>query len=514
MNKKSLFLIILLIITAIYYLPIINLPLSPYDEAVILVGAEKVLDGQIPHKNFSSEYPLGQIGVLAALFKVFGVSVMTERVYDLAINSLLSLLIFMIIRFFTSTGTALIGWVMSLIWLQHSSYPAYPVYPSVMFIFISIYFMLFHIKKQKNSYVILSAIFIVLAIFFRHDMGGYAAIAVTSVLIFRRIMGVQSWTPLVIFIASGIIASLPVIIYFIMNSALGYLYNDLILLPLIMTKYMGLPYPSITRWNLPFYVFPAVVLTGAISSVLLIVRKKDDVVACGILLISLIGIFFFNQARWRSDMAHIIPVALTGILLAPVLLDTLIKRFSLNIWSSRIAYVLFILFFCITLTKPLVVIKQLLSTTNGYVLKNVNPDLERVNHLNVREDIRDAVAYIKKNTSKNDYIYVGVKNHDRFNWNEPIIYFLSERDCASRYHVLNPGFHTTSIVQEEMVNEFKNRPPRLALLLTRFQSEANLSSIDTKIDILDNYISSNYELKGTYGFYEIWMKKILVITSY
>ena len=153
-------------------------------------------------------------------------------------------------------------------------------------------------------------------------------------------------------------------------------------------------------------------------------------------------------------------------------------------------------------------LKRRLSIPNDYIVKNVNPDFERVKHLSVRSDIRDTVAYIKKNTSKDDYIYVGVKNHDKFNFNEPIIYFLSERDSASRYYVLETGFNTTSEVQEEMVNEFKNRPPRLVLLLTRFRKEPNSSRIDTKLDILDNYISSNYEYKETYGLYEIWMKKI------
>ena len=126
----------------------------------------------------------------------------------------------------------------------------------------------------------------------------------------------------------------------------------------------------------------------------------------------------------------------------------------------------------------------------------------------ITEDIKKVVSYIKMNTSKDDYIYVGVKNHDQFVTNYIAIYFLSNRNYTSRYHILNPGVQTTLKVQKEMVNEFKNRPPRLALLLTRFRTEPNLSSIDTKTDILDNYIASNFELKETYGFYEIWMKKL------
>jgi hypothetical protein len=507
MKKSNYFLIVLTIITAIYYVPIINLPLGPFDEAFILVGAEKILNKQIPHKDFSSEYPLGQISTLAAIFRVFGVTVMAERVYDLIIKSLLSLSIFVIIRFAASNGTALVGWIMSLIWLQHSSAPAYPVYPCILFIFISAQFLLLHMKEQKEHYVLFSAFFIVLAVLFRHDIGIYAAIAITIVLICRRIVGVQSWTPIVSFITSGVLSGLPMLIYFVMNSALEYLYDDLILLPWTFSKYQTFPYPSLSLWNLPFYVFPLVVLINAITAVILIKSNRNDTTAYALLLFSLIGIFFFNQARWRSDMVHLIPLALTAILLSPILLHTLTKKLSLNAWAYRIVFISFIIFWGITLSKPMIVIKRLLSTTNGYIVKNINPGFERIKYWNIREDIRDTVEYIKKNTTKNDYIYVGVKNHDKFNWNEPIIYFLSERDCASRYYVLNTGFQTTAKVQESMVNEFKKRPPRLVALLTRFRQEPNQSIIDSKVNILDNYISSNYELKDTYGYYEIWMEK-------
>lgn len=509
MTKKNLLLIILIIISAIYYIPIINLILNPVDEAFILVGAERILRGEIPHKDFSSEYPVGQLYTLAALFKVFGTSVITERVYDILIKSLLSLFIFLIIRLLSSNITALFGWVMSLVWLQHSSFPAYSVYPSILFIYISIYLLLLHIKKQKNYYVVLSALSIVFAVLFRHDLGGYAAIVITIVLIIRRIMGVQSWTPLSLFIASGTMTVLPVIIYFFMNSAIGYMYNDLFQIPLAFLKYQGLPYPSFSKWNLPFFMFPFVLVTGAITSIILIKRKSDDTTAYGVLLISFIGIFCLNQVRVRSDIIHLLPVALTGILLAPILLYTLPRELSLGTWLKNVLYVLFILVFSITLSRPIEIINRILSTTNGYIVKKVNPDIERARYTTLHSpDVKKVALYIKKNTSKDDYIYVGVKNHDQFVFNDIIIYFFADRNYASRYHALNPGVQTTLKVQTKMINEFKKNSPRIIVLGTRTWNEPNPSSIDTRVDLLDNYISTNFELKKTFGVYEIWVKKL------
>jgi hypothetical protein len=507
MIKRNLFLIPLFIITAIYYIPIINLPLAPYDEAVILVGAEKVLKGQIPHKDFSSEYPAGQLYTLALFFKVFGTSVITERVYDLIIKTFLSLAVFLIIRSLSSNINALVGWIMSLIWLQYSSFPAYPVYPSILFVFIGIYCLLLHMTKQKNYYVVLSAMSIVMAVLFRHDIGGYAAIAITIVLTFRMIVGVQSRTPLVIFVATGTFAIIALFIYFFMNSAASFIFNDLFMIPLAFREYQVLPYPSFSRWNLPFFMFPLVLVTGAITSIISIKRKKDDSTAYVTLFISLIGIFFLNQVKARSDVIHLLPVAITGILLAPLLLYILSKELSLTTLQHRVVYVMFIIFFGITLSKPIEVITRLLSTTNGYIVENVNPDIKRACHLNINADLKDAIAYIKNNTSKNDSIYVGAKNHDKFVFNDVIIYFLAERQSATRYHILNPGVHTTLKVQREVVNELINNLPPLVVLTQRSPDEPNLSNVDTQVDLLDDYISNNYELIKTYGIYELWIKK-------
>lgn len=509
MNKKNLLVVLLTVITVIYYFPIINFPLDVIDESFILVGADRILKGQIPHKDFSSEYPVGQLYTLAALFKVFGTSVITERVYDILIKSFLSLIMFLIVRFVSSGMYAFIGWVMSIVWVLHSSAPAYPGYQSILFIYISVYWILLHIKKQKNYYVVLSAIFIVIAVLFRHDFGGYAAIAITIVLLFRKIAKVQSWTPTVLFMASGVMAGLPVIIYLIMNSGIEPIINDLILIPTAMREYHVFPYPSLSRWNLPFYMFPLVLLTGVIASIVLIKRKTDDTRAYAILLISLVGMFCLNQVKMRSDNIHLLPVALTGILLAPILLYTLSREVSLSTWPKRAVYLLFVFVFGITLSKPIEDIKRILSRTSGYIVKNVNPDYERAKYSIISEEIKNVVSYIKMNTSKDEYLYVGVKNHDQFVFSDILIYFLADRNYASRYHALNPGVQTTLKVQNEMINEFKENRPRLVVLGSRTWNEPNLSSIDTKVDVLDNYISSNFELKKTYGPYEIWMDKKL-----
>ncbi len=509
LSKKLPFFIILFIISSIFYFPIINTPLGLMDEGLILVGAERTLKGDVPYRDFFLMYTPGQTYIIAALFKVFGTSVVVERVYDIIIKSLLSLSVYMSIRLLCSNITALTGWAMSLIWVGASSFPAYPVYPALLCMFAASYCLILHLNRGQTPYVALCSIFIVLAIMFRHDLGGVAAIAITLVLLLSRVMRVQrSWTPLMSYIIYGVLAALPVLAYLYMNSAMESMIEYLLLFPLTgFGDHYSFPYPSLNRNTLPFYVFPAVLLTGIISSVIMIKSDKNNISAYGVLLISLFGTFFLNQARVRSDMIHLLPAALTGIVLAPILLHMLPEKLSMSKKHKNVLIVLFIIVFSATLYNP--ASKILMFFPGKYTLQTVTPDIPRVKHLKISSDLKNAVAYIKSNTPEDSAIYVGVKNHDKLVFNHVAVYFLAERKSATRYHELSSGLTNTLAIQEEMVEELKDNSVKLIVLTPgpAWGDEPNLSSIDDNIDLLDNYITSNFKLREKYGVFEIWIRK-------
>jgi hypothetical protein len=508
MNKKHLLTIIIFIATSIFYIHIIKLPVIPFDEGTILVGAERLLKGEIPHKDFSTEYPAGQITILAALFKVFGTSVTTERIYDLSIKSLLSLMIFLIIRLLTSDRFAFFGWSMSLIWIASSRNPAYPIYPFFLIIFSSVYFLLLYIQRNKNFYVILCAIFAALSIPFRIDLGVPAAAIFALVLIIRRIMGIQpSWRPLIVYLLSAAIVVLTIFTYYASNSTIKLMFSDLILNPLAFLEHRWFPYPSLTRHTIPFYLFPLVTLTSIFTSIILIKRKAEDIAAYGVFFTALFGFVCLNQVRVRSDEWHLLPVAINCMILAPSLLYLIPKLLSLSANGYRIICTLFVLAFCIALYKPVKAIMLVVERTRGYVIEVVNPDIERARYSTIFSDLKDVVPYIKNNTSSEDYIYVGVNNHDRFIMNHPMIYFLAERKCPSRYHELNPGVNNTLKGQRDIVKELEAKPPRMVILAPQWREEPNPSSIDQKINLLDDYISTHYEYKKSFGIYEVWIEK-------
>ncbi len=475
----------------------------------MLVGAERILQGEVPYKGFFSQYTPGQYYALAVLFKIFGISVLTERIYDIIIKSLLSLFVFLIIKLVSSNRYALFGWVMSLIWGGHINFPAYPVYPSLLFIYISIYLLLLYFKQDKIFYINLSAISIVFAILFRHDLGGLAAIIITLVLILRRITKVQlSWAPLIHFLATAVLTGLPVIIYLFLYSDIKALISNLIIFALgNFQKFQDIPYPRhISLHTLPFFVFPGILLIGLITAVFFMKHKSDNPLTYGILLIGLIGSVFIIQTGGRSDIVHLLPLGLTSVLLAPILLYALPMEISFSKHQHRLLVISFIVVFAITLYEPIKI--RINFFPEHYMVRAINLDIPRARYIPLREtDIKHVISFIKQNTSPNEYIYSGLKDHDALLFNNALVYFLSKRRCATRYHEMNPGFTTLPDVQSEMVNELKDKDVRLIVLVSGLWNAPDINKYKQDFDILDNYIRDNFELKESIGMYEMWMKK-------
>jgi hypothetical protein len=507
MRKKLYILILLFLISSAFHIRIININLNPYDEAVMLVGAERILNGEVPYKDFFSQYTPGQYYALAWVFKIFGVSVLAERIYDIIVKSLLSLSIFLIISLVSSYKYALLGWTMSLIWGGYINFPAYPVYPAILFINIGIYLILLYFKHNRIFYIHLSALSIMFASLFRHDMGGMAFFIIIAPFLF--FIERPKRAAFKNFIATVIFSSLLVVFYFFIRSDIRAVIDALLIFPLSdFQKFQGIPYPRHLSFNtLPFFVFPFLLFVGLLTALFLLKVKRDNLTTYGTLLISLVGITFITQAVGRSDIVHILPLGLMSTSLAPILLFILSGALSLNANKNALLFLLFIgFFFCVVMYKPIKL--RIKSFPDKYIIKIINSDIPRAQYIELRDrDIKNVIAFIKQHTSKDEFIYSGLKDHDALVFNNALIYFLSERKSATRYHEMNPGFTTLPEIQKEIVSELKEKAVNLAVLVPGLWNAPRINNYKQDFDVLDNYIANNFKLSKTFGKYEIWMKK-------
>jgi 4-amino-4-deoxy-L-arabinose transferase-like glycosyltransferase len=88
-----------------------------YDEGLVLTAAMRVAAGQIPHRDFYANYAPAQFYILAGLFKLFGNSLLVERLFDLLIKALVVTLVYAIVASVSRRWIAACTALVTILWL-------------------------------------------------------------------------------------------------------------------------------------------------------------------------------------------------------------------------------------------------------------------------------------------------------------------------------------------------------------------------------------------------------------
>jgi hypothetical protein len=118
------------------------------------------------------------------------------------------------------------------------------------------------------------------------------------------------------------------------------------------------------------------------------------------------------------------------------------------------------------------------------------------------------VRYIQRNVSEDEKIFIGNARHDRIRINDIMLYFLSNRHSATKYHELHPGLATLSTVQRKIINDIEMQQVRYIILRNDNLEEPNESSKSSGVKSLDNFIQDKFILVQEFGDYTIWKRKI------
>ena len=114
--------VLLFAVAFVYFLPGINQAVNIYDEGIIVYSAVRVMEGQLPYRDFWSIYSPGQFYALAAAFKLFGVTIQTERLLDTTLRALVPLFAFLVAARLTNRRTALVAWAGTTAWMAFYIY--------------------------------------------------------------------------------------------------------------------------------------------------------------------------------------------------------------------------------------------------------------------------------------------------------------------------------------------------------------------------------------------------------
>jgi len=506
-----------------------------YDEGLVLVGADRVLRGDIPYRDFWTLYGPGSFYLLAGLYRLFGELVLVERGLDIAAKTAIATLIVALVLQFGRRGVALAAGVLSLgLLLYLRSYSA-PLFPAMAGSLATVLALYRSSTDARPAPAFLAGVALGFTTCFRHDLGAYTLLACGVFMIHlawdessgprrTRVLAMAGW------VAAGYAVSLgPVLAFFAFNVPAAELYRDFVDIPFsVYPQVRGLPFPSIVDafssalqarspvklGPLVVYV-PLVVMAGAVATILLprgssrMIETSGDASAEDVaarnrlfgLLVLLCALFFIK------GLVRVSPLHMgASLILSVAVLGAAIARARNPAWRLFLASTAGLA--CVALlAKPIITAMERSagrdSATTAILsdrwVSHANtlcrdPVVPRLRCLRVDEDTAAIAAYLLRHGASGQRVYVGLGRHDKIFAANLTLTFVAAVVAPTRWHDLHPGVQTGGDVQAEMIRELSARPLAYVVLEHEWDdfSEPNESASSSGVTALDEYLAANF----------------------
>lgn len=224
-----------------------------------IAPAERVLQGEVPYRDFLFNYTPGILWVNAALMKVFGVTLMSTRIGLFAFKLITLLALYYLGRRLTNRWAGLVPVALTLAWPGHQQiFNVYPDQYLVLFALAGLLCMLNYDKTNGAGWLVLCGVATGLVFLFKYNVGVLLVASSTVVILMREVMTTRRITGA----AKGIAAYLlgfagvagALIAYLIYSHAFGAMVGHFLhhAAEYSETRSVGLPSPNV--------LLPAVVL--------------------------------------------------------------------------------------------------------------------------------------------------------------------------------------------------------------------------------------------------------------
>ncbi|HEV2875312.1 MAG TPA: hypothetical protein VGW14_09195, partial [Thermoleophilaceae bacterium] len=142
--------------------------INPHDEGLVLQAAARVADGELPYRDFYANYGPGQYYLAGGLDAVFGPSLLAWRIVRVALDALVGVFAYALVRRDAPEPFALGAWVAVVAVMAHPTLP-HPNAPALALAFGAILIA----RRSPAAAGVLAG----LAFAFRFDVGVAAAVA-------------------------------------------------------------------------------------------------------------------------------------------------------------------------------------------------------------------------------------------------------------------------------------------------------------------------------------------------
>ena len=516
---------------------------GPYDEFLSLYGAERVLHGGLPYRDFWTMYGPAQFYAIAAFFKLFGVSAIAGRLYDALIRAGIACACYTLVLRLAPRRWAIAAFSIVLVWLTCIHYPAYnfPAYAALLGSLISCIFFSRYLRHRSDTRsLFLSGLIVSITTTIRHDSGFYVCLAQTLMLawitLMMRASGESLRTAAATFVRlaarylSGVLLIAgPVYLALLLRVGFHNLFYDLIYVPAkVYPKFRNLPFidrDAVALLHHPFgwqgrlgleafiVFFPVMAILSALFCLLSTRRAHSRIFDTvwqrqTFALLFLLESFFFLKGLIRVSPVQMQQTILVAVMVLMILLGHLsrfsrIPRVALYTCAAYLALCSYPLAFHLFpyARNNIADLLHPQSPDSLYQTCRRPPNLSRARCLILEPDELAAIEDIQRRTAPEDAIYVGAGRHDRIFWNDVRLYFLSGRASITPWYDLHPGVQTTLPIQNEIIDSMRRTPPKVVVINTTWDDtvEPNDMRFSSGVTALDDYIRSHYSERSSYG---------------
>jgi hypothetical protein len=454
--------------------------ISPNDEGLMLQAGARIAAGQLPYRDFWTNYPPGQELVLAGLDKVFGVSMLSWRIVAVAVAATVSLLGYRLTRRLAPEWLALLAWVAIAAAMAWPLGPG-PNPPALALAFAAL------LAAPRRPLV--AGVLAGLAVFFRIEIGAAAALGViVTAPAGARVRAALATAAVAAVLLGPFVAADPAAMW---HDTFGFL---------AIQHLQRLPFPLDFHgpWRpsklIEFY-FPLILMVG--SALWLGAAVTGRRPAAGMLALAPLALVGVGYLLGRTDEFHLAPLsAVLAILLAGA---AAVER------RGGVRATLLLALALIAVNGVERRAGQALHPPASAAVPGPAGGGVQTSPSDARA-LRKLIATVDSLTAPGAPVFVANPRFDLVRVGDPMLYIILGHPNPTRYDVMQPGVVTTAPVQREIIRSLRISRTRLVVRWldpTADAAEPDGAGHSSGVHILDRYLAAHFRPYATYGVYEV-----------
>jgi hypothetical protein len=508
-------------------------------------NALRILDGDVPYRDFWTMYAPGHFYLGALLFWVLGTHLWVQALAAQVIVALDAVVLFGVLRRLALDRRLAMAAAFCLVAVLWETAPELGSYPTaLLFLLLSFDRVTAYVAGRNPTDLVLAGGLCGIAAWFKHDVAFHVTVAMvaglTAAWILTPLEQRQSWVrPLRVLLAvagGAMIAALPVAAFLVWQ-AWPEVWHDLIVFPATDFRVVrGEGYPALLPgrdWFIHWLRDPAnigelerladrlsawakgnlaqIVFVAGFATVIAKRHALDDGVKA-IALVCLAAMPLFWASAHVQQNTHFHSMWLLGVVLGTLAWTRTVARSR----ARRFVAAMFALFTAALLVRPAGAIAQMVYFWPDHAQLDV-PAASGVRLPRWKYEIYQPIlSFIRQHVPPGEPIYVGLVRNDAVVISNQSFYYLAGRPVASPYNELHPGITDRAETQREIIQDVNRLGVRCAVLWDFGWSRSLMDGIlagrrrvlpEIGSTVLDEFFRTEFREVARYGEYVVMWRK-------